>query len=449
MPNLLEVISQEVNRDRSPICRGLKKGADEGGEPAVDFEGGSRKSGIIRGASLIAKGEALGHRMWIDEVMLAQVVEAGNSTKNGVKVRFAHPSMSGDGIGSYLGKAKNLRLANDRVVGDIHFSPSSRETPDGDLGKYVMGLAKNDPDAFGMSIVFERDRKAEREFSNSHQQVNEDGDSYFVSPDEKNKKNYRHTRLAALLAADFVDEPAANPDGVFHRGPSQEIIDQAESVAAYALGLTETIPGDSGGLSADRVRGFLSRFLESRGLTLQLNKKDEDMSLKTDETNTKVTDTAEEKPDAKGTKSELSGDSKPESKAEKADENEDVDPKALGAAEERKRSKQIRVLCEMSGCPEKADKFIDAEFSVEETREAIANLLEKKNKVISEDDADPAEDKQKSLEAKYRKEYAEQKHIHQQLGISESDYVEQRLIEDGHKEEPAIMPGLNKQPETK
>ena len=435
MPSLLEVISQEVNRDRTPICRGLKKGA-EGEESAVDLEGGSRGAGIIRGASLIAKGEALGHRMWIDDVMLAQVVEAGNATKNGVKVRFAHPSMSGDGIGSYLGKAKNLSLANDRVIGDIHFSPSSRETPDGDLGKYVMGLAKNDPDAFGMSIVFERDPKAEREFSNSHQTVNEDGDSHFVSPDKKNEKNHRHVRLAALLAADFVDEPAANPDGVFHRGTSQEIIDQAESVAAYALGLSENIPGDSGGLSAERVRGFLSRFLESRGLTLDFKKKDNSMSLKTDEKpDTKPADTEPE------VKAELSTDGKP------SDTNvvEEKDPKALGAAEERKRAKQIRVLCEMSGCPEKADKFIEAEFTVEETRETLTSLLEKKNKALADDGStQPGEDKQASLEAKYRQEYAEHKHIHQQLGISEKDYIEQRLFEDGHKESPVNLPGLQK-----
>lgn len=116
--------------------------------------------------------------------------------------------------------------------------------------------------------------------------------------------------------------------------------------------------------------------------------------------------------------------------------------KAEGAAEERKRSKQIRVLCEMSGCPEKADKFIDAEFSVDETREALAALMEKQNKVIETDDTDQQDDKQAAIEAKYRKEFSEQKHIHSQLGITEDDYVEQRMIEDGHKEEPALMPGL-------
>lgn len=159
------------------------------------------------------------------------------------------------------------------------------------------------------------------------------------------------------------------------------------------------------------------------------------MSKETPEAKNESTDTPEAK----------SGDTKspesPKGPLEKTPELNADDVKAQAAAEERKRGKQIRVLCEMAGCPEKADKFIDAEFSVSETQDAIAKLLEKQNAVISSDDKTPADDKQATLEAKYRQEYAERKTIHQQLGISEADYIEQRLIEDGHKEEPPLIPG--------
>ncbi len=43
-----------------------------------------------------------------------------------------------------------------------------------------------------------------------------------------------------------------------------------------------------------------------------------------------------------------------------------------------------------------------------------------------------------SLEAKYRAEFEDEKHIHNTLGVSVEDYIEQRLIEDGHQEEPIL-----------
>lgn len=445
---LLEVIASPPERDRTPVCRGLAKPPElDEGELQVDPTGGDRKMGLIRGASLIARGEALGHRSWIDAETLNQVSRFGNLSSKGIKVRFTHPSLSGDGLGTFLGRAKNLRVAEEKVVGDIHFSPTSRETPDGDLGKYVMQLAADDPGSFGMSIVFEHDRKSEREFANDHQQVDGDGDSRFVSPDEDNEKNYRHVRLSALFAVDFVDEPAANPEGLFHAGPSKPILDQAEEIAAYALGLSEESPGETGGVSATRVRDFLNRFLASRGLTIELTEKDSEMSK--DVTKTNPEETPESKPsETPAAKPELSAELETPA-AETAELNTDG-IKAAGAAEERKRQKQIRALCQMSGCADKAETFIDAEFSVEETRESLSKLMEKQNKALAADAKDdtPGEPDDSAREQGYRQEYQAGKKIHQQLGISEAEYVEQRLIEDGHKEEPQIYPGLH-EPEQK
>lgn len=431
---LLEVIAETPLRERSPVCRGFAKPPElESEELAVDPVGGDRKSGLIRGASLIAQGEALGHYAWIDRETLIQVAEFGNQSNKGVKVRFTHPSLSGDGLGSFLGRAKNLRVDGEKVLGDVHFSPASRQTPDGDLGEYVMGLADDDPESFGMSIVFEHDRQAEKEFIRENEVIDEEGYPEFVSPDPKNEKNYRHVRLRALFAVDFVDEPAANPEGLFHQGPSLPILESAERLTEYALGITETKPEETGGVSADRVRDFLSRFLAGRGLKLYIEK--DRLMTKTPE--------KEAQPQTQEPQH-----SNPEQKPGEIQEleigTEIADPKALGAAEERKRAKQIRVLCKMSGCPEKADEFIDAEFSVAETRESLSKLMEKQNKIIPADEADdsPEPDADKTREDGYRKEYRDQQKIHQTFGISEEEYIEQRLIEDGHKDEPAIMPGI-------
>lgn len=277
---LLEVIGTDPDRDRSPVSRGMFASGDDAGDAdPVQREGGSRRAGLIEGASLIAAGEAEGHFAWIDGDALDQVVKFGNESSSGVKTRFTHPSMSGDGLGSYLGRAKNLRRSEDgpdRVLGDVHLSPTSRDTPQGDLGGYVLDLAEEDPEAFGMSIVFDHDYGAEKEFEGKHS--NEDGE--FTSPDDANENDYPHIRLSALHGADFVDEPAANPDGLFHVGGSADVVKQAEATLEYALGLEKDVPDSEacGGLSAERMRGFLTRFLESRGLAIKLEKKDPDMA---------------------------------------------------------------------------------------------------------------------------------------------------------------------------
>jgi hypothetical protein len=284
---LLEVLARPLSRDRV-VFRGLKTRAefaagDGDGEKTIDPEGGSRGAGIIRGASLIAAGEALGHDSWIDETALDQIVELAADSDNGIKVRFTHPSMSGDGLGSYLGRAKNINRDGDQVFGDVHFSPTARDSnPEGDRGGYVMELAEDDPSAFGMSIVFDHDFDAEDQFRIENQVFDDDDDDKqygrFESPDEANSDNFPHIRLAKLYGADFVDSPAANPSGVFHSGPTAAILTQAESVLDYAFSLSDDVPENSGGLSAERLRGFLTKFLDSRGITFT---KEPDMTTKT------------------------------------------------------------------------------------------------------------------------------------------------------------------------
>ena len=94
-----------------------------------------------------------------------------------LKSRFAHPTLSDDGIGKFLGRFHNAR--NDvveRIVArgkdgsatkkefavvraDIHLDPTSFKTPSGDLGTYVMDLAESDHEAFGTSLVIEPEEK--------------------------------------------------------------------------------------------------------------------------------------------------------------------------------------------------------------------------------------------------------------------------------------------------
>lgn len=244
---------------RSPIARGLAAGD---GSP-IDRTGGDYGAGLIRGFAVITRGEALGHYSWCDATFLSQVADAINAG-DGVRVRFTHPDMSSDGIGRKLGRVRNGRLDGDVVRGDLHFSKTSHATPEGDLASYVMNLAEEDPDLFGASIVFEHDYEAEDEFIIDH-----GGFGAFESDDADNVKNLPHNRLRELRATDVVDEPAANPAGMFH---ATEIPAEADAVAAYALGLTDTRPEVSGlPIDPDRLRGFAVRFLHRSGLSLTPN----------------------------------------------------------------------------------------------------------------------------------------------------------------------------------
>ena len=227
----------------------------------------------IEGYAVITAGEALGHGLWIDETFLQQVVEAGEAAgSRGVKNRFKHPGISSDGTGSYLGRSRRFRRDGMFVRADMSISPMADKSPDGELGTYVLGMAKHESDMFGASIVFQRDRKSEQEFqqANAEEWEDEGGElrARFRSPDPSNTKNLPHARLAALHAADVVDDPAANPGGFLSR--REELAVEAEKHLAYAMGLSDECPeGTAFGVDPDRARGFFARFLENKGLVVQ------------------------------------------------------------------------------------------------------------------------------------------------------------------------------------
>lgn len=277
--------------------RYFRAGKSTGSAVRVDRYGGYDKAGLIRDVSVITRGEALGHYTWIDTEFLQQVADSINQPNKGVKSRFTHPSMSGDGLGRFVGRIMNARVEGDQVFADQHFSQAGHKTPDGDLAGYLMDLAEADPEAYGLSIVFSEDEMAADDFAMAHAP-----EGRFQSPDALNDKNLPHTRLAKLHAIDAVDEPAANPGGLFHaRNPT---LDDAELLAEYALGLADERPDvQSLDLDPDRVRGFVARFLASRNLTLNTEAKPmaldsevvttEDVQPVADQIEPTVTDTVE------------------------------------------------------------------------------------------------------------------------------------------------------------
>lgn len=249
---------------RAGVARGLATGS----APVED--GGRFGGGLIPGVAVITRGEALGHGVWIDSTFVGQVRDALAAHSEGVKSRFTHPDLSGDGLAKGLGRVFAAEGGNgDTVRGDLHFWRSAANSPEGDLSGFLMRRAAEDPKSFGASITFLHDREAENLFAIENGASVSAGwvdFSTFKSPDPLNVQNLPHARLAELRAVDIVDDPAANPEGLFHR---DETLKEAEGLFSYALGLTDRKPEVAlFDIDPDRVGGFVRRFLSSKGLEL-------------------------------------------------------------------------------------------------------------------------------------------------------------------------------------
>lgn len=263
----------------APKVDRFDKSTDKSASSRIDREGGRYSAGVIYGVSLCSRGEALGHCMWVDDVMLQQIVDL--SPTDGprlLKSRFMHPDLCNDGMGKALGTIEQVRLAGDQVYGDLHFYGAAHNAPDGNLADYVMTLAEEDPANFGTSIVFQHDWEAEELFRAENMQStelkDEDGNvvetrSQFVSPDPLNVENYRHARISQLSAADVVDEPAANPNGLFHR--EHAFLADGTRLLDFVLGRSTELPALSAlgaDVHPDRVKSFVSKYLAKAGLTV-------------------------------------------------------------------------------------------------------------------------------------------------------------------------------------
>lgn len=266
------------NEIRPESTRFARADVDQETEPKIDREGGRYDAGIVRDVAVITRGEALGHGVWIDSTMLDQVAELGNESENGIKARFTHPGMSSDGLGKMLGRVQDFRIEGDQVLGDLHFSESSHKTPDGDLAEYVMLLTEEDASAAGLSIVFEQDFDATEMFTD----YNSDEDGVFTSPDDLNVDGLPHARVLKLRAADVVDEPAANPTGMFYR---QDLPAEAFAFLDYASGISDDKPNVLLGIEPGRAREFFQRWKTENDVSISPNDSQESPTMNDDNEN--------------------------------------------------------------------------------------------------------------------------------------------------------------------
>lgn len=156
------------------------------------------KAGVIRGCSVITAGEVRGHSFWMggeeigmfaDATTLQQVKECAEGFgSGGVKVKVNHYS----GFESIVGALRNFSIDGNQLRADLHLLETH------EMRDRIMEMAEEIPDTFGFSIAFSG------------------------TPDVMESKAY--ARCKELYSVDLVDNPAANPSGLF-----SELVDLRET----------------------------------------------------------------------------------------------------------------------------------------------------------------------------------------------------------------------------
>ena len=154
-----------------------------------------REAQIVRGFIVAEMGPFRSEgRGEFDSESMSAIVRLMQKEPNGLRSRFSHPIHS-DGIGKLLGRVKSPRLdtvtrkdengkpvKRQAVRADLHLVPSSRKTPHGDLGGYVMDLAEesaDDParDLLGASMVLKADMEWRRDGKTGRVQTDARGEA--------------------------------------------------------------------------------------------------------------------------------------------------------------------------------------------------------------------------------------------------------------------------------
>lgn len=352
-----------------------------GGTQRVD-----RSAKVIFGASLMQEGDLNDERQWtVDSGTLANALELMSRSNSGAKARFTHPNMSADGMGSYLGRWKNPRIDGNTLRADLHFADSAFKTPNGDLASYVMDMAEESPEDFGISLATKVNHAEMEKLKLEKHAENAEW------------KGRVPMRFRAIHAADVVDEPAATRGGLF----SLSEIDN-RNLPAQATALLDAYFSDAEPeVVTARINGFLATYFKSKGLQMPEQK-------------------AAPEPDVKIIAAEpLKTVDLSAERAQAADQ---------ARKDERERVTKITALCKQAGKPELADKFSENGSSVADVQAELFQMLCKSNTPVGEDGG-AGEVAKADENARYREEF---KAGH--YSMTEEQYVSLRRCEDGLEE---------------
>jgi len=385
--------------------------------------GVDRESRVIRGYVVAEEGPTkTPGRAEFDQQSLEMLMQLGNESESGVKSHFQHANASDDGLGKFVGRAKNFRLdqRNGRMLlrADMHIDKTAMDTPPGGgkpYGEYLMDLAESDAGAMQTSIVIPSGEKLERD------------------PDGNGNSRPPLIRPSKFIGTDFVQEgDAVHGDlfsveslDAFMEGSDRRI--PTKLAIAGAQYLDQMFPDADRDIVAARIEGFKTRYLNLRfgaasthegESVMDQDTKDaiEALQHSTDEKLSKLTEIVIE--DRKERKEQLSA---------------------------QARAAGITAACEMSGVAKRGEAatwIADEKFTLENVREELFSRLCKKNAPIADDSQAADEFSTPPVvdeNAAFREEYAAHKKIHEALGVSEARYIQRRRKEEKLPEQTTLV----------
>lgn len=237
--------------------------ADTQGAPV----GVDREGNVLRGYVVAQEGPFKSEgRGEFDLKSLKSVRQLMASNKGGTKVRFGHPTLSADGIGTFLGRAHNPTMSTvkgnvNAVRADLHFDKTALDDmPNGGkpLGNYVMDLAESDPDALSSSLVLMKVDEYRLD-SKGRRKMNEEG--YELPP---------LWRPTDIHASDLVDTGDA-VDGLLSASLSTDGLRDGDVRA-----VCEMLDRKFAKLSRDELRAKVDEYL-SRYLAYRFSEGDDDV----------------------------------------------------------------------------------------------------------------------------------------------------------------------------
>jgi hypothetical protein len=171
-----------------------------------------RESGILRGVSVITEGEAKGHGMIVDSTTLEQVKACAETYVDGLRVKMDHYT----GIDAMVGVLRDFVIDGPQLRADLYLIKNH------DDFEKILEMAENMPGSFGLSISF-----------SGESEVMEEG-------------QIPSARCMEIYSADLVDQPAANPTGLFQAMPENPTPEIApETIAGEIKHIAEVIASEA------------------------------------------------------------------------------------------------------------------------------------------------------------------------------------------------------------
>jgi len=221
---------------------------------------------VLRGCIIAQAGPFKSEgRGEFDLKSLQTIIALAEKNSLGIRCNYCHRDESHDGLGRHLGRFKSFRLdtVGEResdgemvteptacIRADLFINATSHDAPEGDLGGYVLKLAKTDPQAISSSMVIATD---------TEYRLNPDGTRKTDANGDYLPPLWRPTKL---MSADIVAVGDA-VDGLLSAGLSIDSLPDAVLHRGVEL-LDKQFAGKDSFFVQDRCTRFLHRYLQRR-----------------------------------------------------------------------------------------------------------------------------------------------------------------------------------------